>query len=69
MKLSDLKYSSAASSVILFIWVLVVSVIPGVWLSLTERMTLVQSVTNAVLPLGIYILLMSLSRHIGRTSL
>lgn len=69
MKLSDLKYSSAASSVILFIWVLIVSVIPGVWLSLTERMTLVQSVTNAVLPLGIYILLMSLSRHIGRTSL
>ena len=54
---------------ILFIWVLIVSVIPGVWLSLTERMTLIQSVTNTVLPFGIYILLMSLSRHIGRTSL
>lgn len=54
---------------LLFIWVLTGCLIPNVWLSLTERMSLIQSATNIILPLGIYLLLLSMSRKIGRTSL
>lgn len=40
---------------------------PNIALSLTERMTLLQSATNICLPLGVFWLLLSLSRKIGRT--
>lgn len=54
---------------LLFFWVLIGCLIPNVWLSLTERMSVIQSVTNIILPLGIYLLLLTLSLKIGRTSL
>ena len=54
---------------LLFVWVVAACAIPNVWLSLTERMSIMQSITNIVLPVGIYLLLMSLSRKIGKVSL
>lgn len=71
MKLSKhtLKLSSETCSITLFIWVLAVSIVPNIWLSMTERLTVVQAIANVVFPLGLYIFLMSLSRHIGRTAL
>ena len=54
---------------LLWIWVVAGCLIPNVWLSLTERMSLVQSLTNIVLPGGLYMLLMSLTRKIGKASL
>ncbi|MDE6100298.1 MAG: phosphoethanolamine transferase domain-containing protein, partial [Paramuribaculum sp.] len=53
----------------LLIWVLAACLVPNIWLSLTEPLTFVQIVTNILLPAGVYAILMSLSRHIGRTSL
>lgn len=54
---------------LLLIWVTVSCLIPNVWLSFTERMPFFQSVTNVLLPAGVYALLMSLTRRIGRSSL
>lgn len=54
---------------LLFVWVVAACAIPNIWLSLTERMSAMQSITNIVLPCGIYLLLMSLSRKIGKVSL
>lgn len=69
MKLFDRFKIESPCSALLFIWVLIASVVPNVWLSFTEPLTLVQALANVLLPLGIYILLMSLSPKIGRTSL
>lgn len=51
------------------LWVLTVSIIPNIWLSLTESLATVQAATNVILPCGIHMLLMSLSPRIGRASL
>jgi len=69
MKLSKLLFSNSACSAILLIWVLAVCIVPNIWLSHTESLTAVQALTNVLLPLGVYIVLMSLSRHVGRSSL
>lgn len=53
----------------LLIWVIAGCLLPNVLLSFTERMPLFQSLTNVVLPLGIYALLMSVTRRIGRATL
>lgn len=50
-------------------WVLIASIIPNVWLSMTEPLSAIEAAINVVLPLGVYMLLMSISRHVGRTSL
>lgn len=54
---------------ILLVWVIAGCLIPNVWLALTERMSVIQSLTNIVLPGGLYMLLMSLTRRVGRASL
>lgn len=53
----------------LWVWVVAGCLIPNVWLSMTERMSVVQSLTNIVLPGGLYMLLMSLTRKVGKASL
>ena len=53
----------------LLTWILVSSIVPNIWLSLTEGMSIIQSVTNIILPMGVYLLLMSLTRKIGQASL
>lgn len=53
----------------LLAWVIIGLAIPNIWLSAVERMSVMQSITNIILPAGVYIMLMSLSRHIGRSSL
>ncbi len=53
----------------LLAWVIIGLAIPNIWLSAVERMSVMQSVTNIILPAGCYMVLVSLSRHIGRTSL
>lgn len=54
---------------ILLAWVIIGLTIPNIWLSLVEGMSFMQSLTNILLPAGVYIMLMSLSKHIGRSSL
>ena len=69
MKLSKKIDKSVNGAVLLLVWVICACIVPNVWLSITEPLEWVQSLANVLLPLGIYIFLMSLSRHIGRTSL
>lgn len=66
MRLSDWRGSLPAA---LFVWTLVVCVLPNAALSFTETMTLPQRLTNLLLPLGLWWLLMSLSSKVGRTAL
>ncbi|MCM1293634.1 MAG: lipid A phosphoethanolamine transferase [Bacteroides sp.] len=54
---------------VLFAWTFLAVIVPNVWLSLTEHMSVVQSLTNIILPGGVYLLLMSLTPRIGRTTL
>lgn len=42
-------------------------IIPNIWLSVVEPMTLAVALANVVLPLGVYYLLMSLSVNVGRS--
>lgn len=53
----------------LLIWILAICIIPNIALSITEPLSFPQKITNIILPLGIYGLLCSVSRHIGRTGL
>lgn len=69
MKHSDQYQSKNRLAAVLLIWVLAACIVPNIWLSLTEPLTNVQALANILLPAGIYALLMSLSRHIGRSSL
>lgn len=69
MKHSNPLFSSIRLSVLLFIWVIVAAIIPNVWLSITEDLSLVQRLTNIILPLGVYTLLMSITRRVGKASL
>jgi len=69
MKLSENIRHADRYAPALLLWVLGACMVPNVWLSLTEPLSVVQAMTNVLLPLGIYLWLMSLSRHIGRTSL
>ena len=69
MKLFNLNITSKQVTTTLLIWVLVCSIIPNIWLSLTERMSIIQSITNVILPLGVYMLLMSISRKVGPATL
>lgn len=62
-------FSSDNSSNLLLIWVIVSVAIPNVWLSMVERLSVMQSIANIVLPVGVYMLLMSITRRIGRASL
>ncbi len=67
MRLSEKYFPICTAS--LLVWVLAVCIIPNIWLSAVEPLTVVQAVTNVVLPLGLYTVLMTLSRHIGRSAL
>lgn len=69
MKLFKTISNGDAASVTLLVWVVFACIVPNVWLSITETLTPLQALANVVLPLGVYIFLMSLSRHIGRSSL
>lgn len=69
MKLFDkIQFNSAASwPALLYIWILIVCIIPNVALSITEDMNIAACAANVVLPLGIYMWLMSLTRNIGKS--
>ena len=70
MKLSKKLFSDTSLlSSALMIWVLVSCLIPNVWLSFTEPLSPLQAIANVLLPAGVYMLLMSWSAKIGRTSL
>lgn len=49
----------------LYWWTLAAIMVPNVALCFTERMTLLQNVTNIVLPLGVVWLLMTVTRRVG----
>lgn len=53
----------------LLIWVIAGCLLPNVLLSFTEGMDFFQSVTNVILPAGIYTVLMGVTRRIGRATL
>lgn len=71
MKLS--KYNPLLSSgtilTILLIWTIAGCVAPNVWLSIADHMPVMASITNIVLPLGIYTLLASLTPKTGKATL
>ena len=53
----------------LLLWVVpLLLIIPNVWLDITERYTFLESLTNILLPGGLYLWLMGLSRNTGRTA-
>ncbi len=68
MKHSDNNHSSTLS-ITLFYWTLIVCALPNFALAVTEQMTLFQRLTNALLPVGIWWVLLSLSRKVGRSAL
>lgn len=68
MKHSD-HHISSLLSVSLFFWTLVVCSLPNFALAVTEQMTLFQRLANAIFPVGVWWLLLSLSRKVGRSTL
>lgn len=60
--------NSARSPLALAILVIVVCLIPNIALSFTENLSLAAALANIVLPLGVYILLMSLTRNVGKST-
>lgn len=69
MKLSDVSLNKYRAADILLFWILAACLISNIWLSVSEPLTFFQAVANVVLPAGIYIFLMSISSHVGRTGL
>lgn len=51
----------------LFYWFLCGEILPNLWLSFTEPMTLLGRITNIILPLGIIGLYASISKQVGKT--
>ena len=66
MKLSKIK---PFLPIALFVVVLAVCVVPNLLLCITEGMPLLYGCVNVVLPLGVYWTFMSLSSHVGRSTL
>ena len=56
-------------SVLLMLWTLIICAVPNIALSITEDMTVWGRLTNSLLPIGVWWLLLSVSRKIGRTVL
>lgn len=54
---------------LLLVWTIVGCTLPNIWLAFTERMTFIQSLTGIILPLGIYMLLMSVTPKVGKATL
>lgn len=69
MKLSDVSLNKYRTAEILLIWILAACLVSNVWLSISEPLTIIQALANVILPAGVYLILMTLSRHIGRTGL
>lgn len=61
--------ASRRLSIVILLWTLIGCMIPNVWLSMVERMPLLPSLTNILLPAGLYLWLMSRTRRIGRATL
>lgn len=55
-------------AVILAVWTLVALIVPNIELSFTENMSLWGRLTNVVAPLGLFLVLMGISRKVGRTA-
>lgn len=72
MKHSEQKYPMTQKRVtdlsvlILAVWTVVALLVPNVVLSFTEQMSVWARVTNVVLPLGLFCMLLSLTRKIGK---
>ncbi|MCM1484420.1 MAG: lipid A phosphoethanolamine transferase [Muribaculaceae bacterium] len=56
-------------SILLAVWTICVCSIPNIVLSVTEDLSLAQRLANTLLPCGIYVLLMSLTRNVGKATL
>lgn len=56
------------AAIVLVIWVVLATIIPNVMLSFTETMGIWSRITNIVLPLGVYWLLMSLTPRVGKAA-
>ncbi len=64
MKRNSIGYLS-----FLMVWIILSCLIPNILLSITENLSVMQRITNIVLPAGVYWLLMSISRNVGRSGL
>lgn len=71
MKHSDIipqKKSTTIAAISLAVWTLVVLIIPNIELSYTEDMSLWARLANVAVPLGVYMVLMGISRKVGRSA-
>lgn len=69
MKRSESSYRGPVSSLlalILAVWTLLVLIVPNVGLSITESMGIWGRLANVVLPAGLFALLLSLTRKVGK---
>lgn len=64
-----MKRDSIGFLSVLMVWIVISNLIPNIVLSFTENLSIMQRITNVVLPAGAYWLLMSLSRNVGRSGL
>lgn len=69
MKLFKQIQQSGACASLLMVWVVVACMVPNLWMAFSEGMAVVQSITNVLLPLALYIALMSITARVGRASL
>lgn len=58
-----------SGALILLTWTIGACLIPNIWLSITEHMGVWPTLTNILMPLGLYSLLMSLTPKVGKASL
>ena len=80
MRLSDIftkfkdkvlkPFGSIISNPAVWAWIVpILMIIPNIGLTITESNSLLAKITNLILPFGIYLLLCTLSRRIGRAIL
>lgn len=70
MKRFDTKYIDSALSATVMMWLIpFVLIIPNIILDITDYSNWLVKVVNILLPGGVYLWLMSLSRNVGRTTL
>ena len=56
-------------SILLWLWTIGGCVLPNIWLSIADGLSIAQGMANVLLPCGLYVLLMSLTRNVGKASL
>lgn len=62
------KKSITIAAVVLAVWSLIALIIPNVELSFTEDMNIWGRITNVAVPLGVFMVLMGISRKVGKAA-